>query len=96
MSSTTPERWDAERRKAALAHAVATEVRQGWNVQSQTDYQAVMHIPAEKTNHILHLILTLITLGLWLIVWIALVVIHKGDRHEVIAVDEWGNVNIQK
>jgi hypothetical protein len=89
-------KWDSERRKQALATAVANEVRAGWNVQSQTDYQAVMNIPAEKTNHILHLILTLLTLGLWVIVWIALVIIHKGEQREVISIDEYGNTNIQK
>jgi hypothetical protein len=93
---STVTKWDSERRKQALATAVANEVRAGWNVQSQTDYQAVMHIPAEKTNHILHLILTLLTLGLWIIVWIAMVIIHKGEQHEVISVDEYGNTNIQK
>ena len=89
-------KWDSERRKQALATAIANEVRAGWNVQSQSDYQAVMNIPAEKTNHILHLILTILTLGLWIIVWIALVIIHKGEQREVISVDEYGNTNIQK
>jgi hypothetical protein len=96
VQDSTVVKWDSERRKQALATAVANEVRAGWNVQSQTDYQAVMNIPAEKTNHILHLILTIVTLGLWALVWIAMVVIHKGERREVISVDEYGNTNIQR
>ena len=95
-NETNVVKWDSERRKQALATAISNEVRGGWNVQSQSDYQAVMHIPAQKTNHVLHLILTLITLGFWGLVWIAMVVIHKGEQHEVVSVDEYGNTNIQK
>ena len=94
-NETNVVKWDSERRKQALATAISNEVRSGWNVQSQSDYQAVMHIPAQKTNHVLHLILTLITLGFWGLVWIAMVVIHKGEQHEVVSVDEYGNTNIQ-
>jgi hypothetical protein len=92
----TVTRWDSERRKSALASAVANEVRQGWHVQSQSDYQAVMIKEGTKVNHILHLILTLITLGLWAIVWIILAVTHKREKREVISVDEYGNTNIQR
>ena len=95
-NETNVVKWDSDRRKQALATAISNEVRSGWNVQSQSDYQAVMHIPAQKTNHVLHLILTLITLGFWGLVWIAMVVIHKGEQHEVVSVDEYGNTNIQK
>lgn len=34
----TVTRWELEQRKSALASVVASEVRQGWNVQSQSDY----------------------------------------------------------
>ena len=95
-NETNVVKWDSDPRKQALATAISNEVRSGWNVQSQSDYQAVMHIPAQKTNHVLHLILTLITLGFWGLVWIAMVVIHKGEQHEVVSVDEYGNTNIQK
>lgn len=36
--------WTPDERKAALARAVANEVRNGWHVESQTDYQAVLRI----------------------------------------------------
>ena len=47
-------------------------------------------------NHLLHLILTIITLGLWVFVWIALVIIRRREKHEVINVDEYGNTNIER
>jgi len=92
----TVTRWDSERRKSAVASAVANEVRQGWNVQSQSDYQAVMIQYGKKPNHILHLLLTILTAGLWAIVWIILTITSKKEKREVITVDEYGNTNIQR
>jgi Na+-transporting NADH:ubiquinone oxidoreductase subunit NqrC len=86
----------AEKRKQQLASAIASSVRDGWSVESQSEFQAVMVKKAQKTNHVLHLILTLLTLGLWALVWIALALIHKGEQHQVITVDEYGNTNIQR
>jgi hypothetical protein len=88
--------WDADRRKQTLAQAVANEVRGGWSVESQSDFQAVMVQPGTKVNHLLHLVLSLITLGIWLIVWALVTLMHKRTRHEVISVDEFGNMNIQR
>jgi hypothetical protein len=31
-----------------------------------------------KINHVLHLILTLVTLGVWVFVWITLAIVHSG------------------
>jgi hypothetical protein len=89
---TTPTMTD-DKRKATLAQAVSNEVRQGWSVQSQTDFQAVL-AKGHRPNHLLHLVLTLITLGLWGIVW-ALVALIGGEKHRVVNVDAYGNVNRQ-
>jgi hypothetical protein len=91
---TYPEKKGAEARKALLAQAVANEVRQGWRVESQTDFQAVM-VQGHRPNHLLHLLLTIFTFGLWGFVWIAVVAIG-GEKREVIAIDEYGNTNIQR
>lgn len=53
----------------ALTDAVAAYVRKGYRVESQTPTQAVV-VYGKKVNHILHLILSVLTLGLWLIVWL--------------------------
>ena len=96
--STGPSNLPAEKsdgeRKAMLAQAVANEVRNGWHVQSQTDFQAVMR-KGKQTSHVLHLILSIITLGLWLIVWVVVWYLNR-DQSMVISVDPYGNVNIQK
>lgn len=77
-----------------LARAISGEVRQGARIESQSDVQAVI-VRGSKPNHILHLILTLITLGLWGIIWIAVAVLG-GEKRGVIDVDEYGNTNIQR
>lgn len=82
-----------DERKAILANAVAGQVRGGWSVQSQTDFQAVL-VKGHRPNHLLHLILTILTLGLWLIVWVA-VTLAGGEKHRVVSVDAYGNVNRQ-
>src|SRR5687768_12262438 len=82
-----------DERKAFLARAVTMEVQRGWHVQSQTDYQAIIIRPGTKVNHILHLILTLLTLGIWALVWIILAITRKREQRAVLDVDQFGNVN---
>ena len=36
--------------------------------------------PPKETNHLLHLILTLLTGGLWAFVWVYVSIINAGDR----------------
>ena len=86
----------AEKRKSSLAQAIANQVRQGWSMESQSDFQAVLVKHGTKTNHLLHLILTLLTLGLWVFVWIGVALFKKREKHLVITVDEFGNTNLQR
>jgi len=90
MTSVELELSASEDRKAALERAVAQWVRGGWRVESRSDYQAIM-VKGHRTNHVLHLILTLVTLGVWAIVWI-LVAVLGGEKRQTINVDELGEV----
>jgi hypothetical protein len=83
-----------DERKEALARLISSQVAQGFRVESQSDFQAVL-VKGKNTNHVLHLILTLITFGLWAIVWIA-VAVFGGEKREILSVDEWGNPTIQR
>jgi hypothetical protein len=77
-----------------LARAVANEVRQGYRIESQTDYQAIL-VKGNRPNHLLHLILTIFTAGLWGFVWIG-VAIFGGEKREVVDIDPYGHTNIQR
>jgi hypothetical protein len=88
-------RKSEEERKALLARTVTNEVARGWRVESQSDYQAVL-LKGKKTSHGLHLFLSIITAGLWLIVWAIMVFVVNKERREVIGVDEYGNSNVSR
>ena len=74
--------------------SVANEVRKDWRVQSQTEFQAVME-KGKRTSHGLHVFLSIVTVGLWVPVWVAVWYLNR-DQNEVINVDSYGNVNIAK
>ena len=85
-----PTRRTPDERKELLARTVANQVPVGWRVESQSDYQAVM-VRGRPVNHVLHLILTIITCSWWGLVWISLV-FFGGERRLITNVDEWGNI----
>lgn len=90
----TEGRKTPEERKEVLARQVARLVPQGRRVETQSDYQAVM-VKGKPVNHILHLILSLVTVGFWLIIWVALV-IFGGEKREIVEVDAWGTPTVAK
>jgi len=80
-----------DERRAVLTRTIGNDVAMaGWRIESQTDYQAVI-VKGHRPNHILHLILTIITFGIWAIVWI-LVTLIGGEKRRVVSVDEWGQI----
>ena len=89
-----PRQLSGEERRAVLAQAVQRHVLGGGRIQSQTDRDAVI-IYGSKPNHILHLILTLITFFMWGLIWIILALAQRETR-VMVAVDDFGNVLEQK
>jgi hypothetical protein len=93
-AATVSGRKSSEERKEMLARTVSGQVAGGARVESQSDFQAVV-VKGKSVNHVLHLILSLVTLGAWAIVWIALA-IFGGEKRSMVTVDEYGNVAVQK
>lgn len=94
MQPTHGERQPAtdNARKAQLAQGVQQEVVQGGRVETQGDYNAVIRY-GKPTNHVLHLILTLVTLGLWGIVWLIIFIINTTSTKTItLNVDAFGNM----
>jgi len=77
--------------RAALDRAVANELASGAELVSQAGTNAVL-TKGKKVNHILHLILSVLTAGIWLIVWAILVVTNKPQRI-VLSVNDQGHVD---
>lgn len=84
----------ADERKQLLARALQTQIAQGARIESQSDFQAVV-VKGKHINHVLHLIITLVTFFLWGIVWLIMAV-TGGEKRSIVAVDEYGNVSVQK
>ena len=90
--STTPQ--SVEDRKAILDKRVLRAVSNGWHLEAQTDYEAVVS-GGRKVNHILHLLLSLLTFGTWIIPWIFMSLGNRPTR-ETISVDTFGNTRFIK
>lgn len=75
---------------SALDQAVAAEIQAGAELESQTPVMAVLRT-GKKVNHVLHIILSVLTAGLWLIVWAILVATNKRQRI-VLSLNDAGEV----
>ena len=83
-----------EHRQKLLQEAVDSEMLKG-NAQiiHKTDYAAVLET-GKKVNHILHLLLALVTFGIWLPVWL-FIAAFGNTRKKTLKVDSQGNVNTE-
>ena len=88
MTEETSKKVTSEERKNILSRYIATHYSaHNWHLLSQSDFSYVFK---KKINHVLHLILSIITFGFWFIVWIILYLVSKGNR--IVEVDEFGIV----
>ena len=90
LNTATVETRDSIDSRAALDRAVANELATGAELVSQAGTNAVL-TKGKKVNHILHLLLSVITAGLWLIVWAILVATNKPQRI-VLSVTDAGRI----
>jgi hypothetical protein len=77
-----------EERRQLMDAAVIEWAGNGWKVESRSEFQAVF-TKGKRPNHVLHLLLTLVTIGLWGIVWI-IVSITSHVQRRIVSVDEYG------
>lgn len=68
-----------EERRAALDRSVAQYLAGGSVLESTTGTTAVL-VTGKPVNHILHLVLSLLTAGLWLIVWVVMILTNHRQR----------------
>lgn len=79
-----------EARNATLQQAIAAEVARGKRVETQTEFQAVL-VKGKRVNHVLHVILAVITCGFWFLVW-PFVAMFGGEKRTVLTVDDYGHL----
>lgn len=80
----------SEDRKKSLEAFIISRVSQGWRLEGQTEYAVVLAY-GKKPNHILHFLLSIVTLGFWLIVWIILGMSMTVKRR-TFQVDDYGQI----
>lgn len=94
QSQSVPERWQGaaptqpmplsdDERKAWLAQQVDEHLGNGWQIESRTENLVSLRY-GKPINHVLHLLLTLVTCGVWALVWIYLA-IFQGEKHKTIS-----------
>jgi len=83
--TSAPTEKSAEERQALLAQAVAKEVKRGWSLESQEDFQAVM-VRMRRSTYLLHLLFTVFTTPQ--------APTTGSEIRKIITVDEYGNTEI--
>ena len=82
-----------ERRRLLSQHLAVME-EEGKRIVFQGDYQAIV-ADGTPVNHILHLMLSFFTVGLWAVIWMIDISFHKETK-EFVRVDIEGNVTVSK
>ena len=78
-----PQTLSDDERRAWLAQQVDEHLRNGWQIESRTENLASLRI-GKPINHVLHLLLTLVTCGVWVLVWIYLAM-FQGEKRKTIS-----------
>ena len=67
-------------------------VQRGWRLRSKNPADAEL-VKGHPISHALHIFFSIATVGLWLLVYIPLL-IFGGEKHKRISVDEKGRVSM--
>jgi len=91
--SMQPTTWGIDpAQQQQLAATVAWHVSRGWRVESAPMPGQVVVVHGRPCNHILHLLLTVFTFGLWGLVWL-LVAVSPSESRAVLTVMPDGSVS---
>lgn len=74
----------------ALDDAVRTHLNRGWKIADRTETSVTL-TRKKKFNLFLHIVMTLITGGIWLLV-ILLLLLNRGQEAVTLTVDDSGRV----
>lgn len=81
-----------------LEETVSTYISRGYTVASKnTDaFMCTVYKPEEKVNHILHFLISAISCGFWIIVWLILASTAESSHGVLIRVNDDGSVTTDK
>jgi len=78
----------------ALDTEIGRYVAKGYKLEYRHGNTAVIAF-GKRPNHVLHLILSIITFGLWLIVWL-IVSLTGGEKRRLLVLEADGSVSYRK
>jgi hypothetical protein len=87
-------RKPSDDRKRVLSQQIRSMVTAGGRIESQADFEAVI-ATGKDVNHTLHAILTLATCLMWGLPW-AVIAATGGVKRQLVTVDEFGDVLVQR
>jgi len=76
----------------ALQNAITSCTMNGWRLTAVYGNMATM-TSGQPTSHILHLLVSVFTLGLWLPIWFLIALSSDGVKQLVITADAEGNIS---
>lgn len=81
-----------------FSQIISTKAMQGFMVVDRNDKAliAVLIKPAGKVNHVLHFLITAITCGFWVLIWMYLALIKNAEQRIRITIDQAGNLIEEK
>jgi hypothetical protein len=79
-------------RSQTLEGEIGYFVARGWRLRSKNPAEAEL-VKGEPISHGIHIFFSIVTVGLWLLVYIPLL-IFGGEKHKHISVDEKGHVSM--
>ena len=74
-----------------LRNFVVRQVANGASIELQENFSAVL-IWGRRPNHILHLLLSVVTFGFWIIVWF-FIAINSGEKRRLYEIDKFGRIS---
>lgn len=93
VSGETIGRWErGEWKRQPPRSALVGEVAYGARIESLSETSAVV-VHGHRPNHVLHLILTLVTLGVWGLVWLC-IAIFGGERRKLMKLQDDGRISV--
>ena len=80
-------------RKAQLDRRIEQVMAKGQrHIEWRSDYQVVI-VRGKNVNHVLHLLVSVFTLGLWLPIWL-LLALNGGQKRARMDIDDYGDISI--
>ena len=99
ISEEPSSKVSSEERREILSRTLQTQLVDGYRIESQSDYFAVVVKPAFRigTHKYFHFLIGLSTIGVWWLIWPFIkVALQRREKRATVTIDEFGNPLVQR